>query len=147
MTVRDALARRGQSREVISVSASARLGEIFAAASACTQRVFPVLGNTGGLHGIIRLDDLRTGFLQTDLTNLVIAEDVTVHAFEPLLPEYTLNRALAKMAASRCPELPIVEGPDSQTVVGMLGREEVLYLYGQRIEELTQTDAPPGRTA
>jgi CIC family chloride channel protein len=147
LTVGEALARRGQSREIVTVSASARLGEIFQAVSDCTQRVFPVLGNDGLLHGIIRLDDLRAGFLQSDLTNLVIAEDVTVHAFEPLLPENTLNRALAKMAASRCSELPIVEKPDSQVVVGMLGREEVLHLYGQRIEELTQTDASPERTA
>ena len=140
MTVGDAMAKRGPLRKVVSVSTSTRLGEILQVASDCTQRVFPVLSTDGLLHGIVRLDDLRAAFLQSDLVDLVIADDVAVHAFEPLLPEDTLNRALAKMATSHCSELPIVKRPGPQVILGILGREEVLQMYSQRIAELAEAD-------
>jgi len=97
---------------------------------------FPVVNDAGEMTGLIRLDDVRAAFLQPDLADLVIAQDIVVHQVRYLHPSDNLNRALEKLSVSGCTELPVVAGPDSRRVLAMVGRDELVQAYSKKMEEL-----------
>jgi CIC family chloride channel protein len=95
-----------------------------------------VINDAGEMTGLIRLDDMRAAFLQPELADLIIAQDIAVRQVRCLHPSDNLNRALEKMTVSGCAELPVVATPDSRHVLAMVGRHELVQAYSEKMEDL-----------
>ncbi|MBN1867483.1 chloride channel protein [Candidatus Sumerlaeota bacterium] len=133
MRVTDVMA---ESQAVPLVDESVLLPAIFNKVSQTRHTTFPVVNAQGDMVGVIRLDDLRSAFMEPDLASLIIARDIAFQRFEPLATTDNLNTALRKMRAARCSELPVVRDEGSNEIVGMLSQHELTQAYSGRMDEL-----------
>jgi CIC family chloride channel protein len=90
--------------------------------------------NDNRLKGILSLTDIRRVMLEKELHKLVIAKDIAVEEVLTVTLEDDLNTALKKMTAAEIRELPVVSREDSQKVISMLSRKDVIRTYHDQIE-------------
>ncbi len=101
---------------------------------------FYVVDPAGVLLGAIALADARRVLLSPpSLLDVLRAEDVMRRDIPHVLPSDTLSSALAKFAATRLQELPVVRSADDLRLLGTLAYPDVLAAYQ---EEILQADAP-----
>jgi CIC family chloride channel protein len=129
-----ALSRSGRTSGFIQFGDNESLKTIFQNISASVQTTFPLTSAHGTLTGLIRLDDLRSAFMEPTLQELVIAKDAATTQFQALLPTDTLKMALHKMSQSRCAELPVISDADSGRILGLLSRSEILQAYNAEMQ-------------
>lgn len=105
------------------------------------QSTFPVVSKENELVGILLLNDIRSAFLdRDDLTSgLVIARDLAVVSYDPIVADESLNTALRKFIQSSLDELPVVAEPDQKIVVGMLARYDLMTAYNVQMHERLQS--------
>jgi CIC family chloride channel protein len=101
-----------------------------------SQANFPVVDEKGSLKGILSLTDIRRVMLEKELHRLLIAKDIAVEKVLTVTPEDTLNTALKKMTSAEIRELPVVSKEDSQAVLSMLSRKDVIRIYHEEIERI-----------
>jgi CBS domain-containing protein len=71
--------------------------------------------------------------LDEGLTDLVIAADLELTDLETVTPEESLLDASRKMAIRDIDYLPVVDGPDSRRLLGLLSRAAILEAYQTRL--------------
>lgn len=98
---------------------------------------FPVVDDAGTMVGMISLNDIRAAFLDPELAQLLLAQDIAESGFEPILLDETLNDALRKFVASNREELPVVERDAPDRVLAMLDRRDLMVAYNQAMQKLT----------
>jgi CIC family chloride channel protein len=94
--------------------------------SAGRQEVFPVLGASGRLIGVVTLEDLTTLAHESDLENLVCAADIMRPPIA-LRPHELVSRALEMMTAMGVRELPVVDADGC--VLGMIDEAVIAREY------------------
>ena len=97
---------------------------------------FPVTDDAEELVGIFSLSDVRRIFLETDVHHLVLVRDFMVDHPVRVTRDDSLNDALRAMNELSVHALPVVDGPESRQVVGMITRNNLGAAYHRRLREL-----------
>ena len=135
LTVKDALPEDGRRFETVRESMPlSDLGDLI---TRTMQATFPVVNGDGSYTGLFGLNDVRRYLYDTDLGMVAIAQDVASDV-EPLTPDMDLSDALSRFAQGRFEELPVVEGPSSDRVVGMLRRQDLIGEYERQLLQIQE---------
>jgi CIC family chloride channel protein len=93
------------------------------------QSNFPVVDGAGELKGILSLTDMRRVMLEKEIHHLVVAKDLATLDVLTITPMDNLDTALKKMTEAEIQELPVVRRKDSQRVISMLSRKDIVRTY------------------
>jgi CIC family chloride channel protein len=139
ISVREALP---PDRKVEMVPEGMQFEEIMQLIVRSDQSNFPVVDGAGRLKGILSLTDMRRVMLEKEIHQLVVAKDLATVDVLTVTLDDNLNTALKKMTQAEIRELPVVSKDDSQKVLSMLSRKDVIRTYHDEIERHKQ-----GRTS
>jgi CIC family chloride channel protein len=131
ITVKEALS---SNQEVETIPESMGFEEIIQLVARSNQSNFPVVDKDGHLKGILSLTDIRKVMLERELHRLVVAKDIATERVLTVTPEDHLQTALRKMAEAEIRELPVVSNEDSQRVISMLSRKDIIRTYHDKME-------------
>ena len=92
-----------------------------------------MVGDDGGLKGIISFTDIRSALQERGLEYLVIARDVATTNIISITPSDSIQDALYKMGRSGISHLPVVEEEDNRKVVGTLNKKDVMAVYNRAV--------------
>ena len=106
-----------------------------------TQNVFPVTGTQGDIIGTFSMERIREHFLEEQMRDLVVAEDIVDVEYEFVTLEEDLHSVLRKMNDKNMDELPILE-QETRRFIGLVKRSNIMNLYSKRIYELEQVSSP-----
>jgi len=97
------------------------------------QHYFPVVDGNGRFVGIFSTDDVRSYLYNELIWELANARDVMTTRVVSVTPEDDLNTALTRFTTLNLDELPVVAVDNSQTLLGMLRRKDVIARYNQQM--------------
>jgi CIC family chloride channel protein len=92
-----------------------------------------MVGDDGGLKGIISFSDIRSALLEEGLKYLVIARDVATADVITISPSDSIQDALYRMGRNGISHLPVVEEEDSGKIIGTLDKKNVMAAYNKAI--------------
>jgi chloride channel protein, CIC family len=128
-------------RKVTMIPQNMMLDRIIDIITNSNQMNFPVVDDEGRLNGIISLADIRKVMLYKEMHRLVVAKDIAAARVITVTPEESLYTALQKMTAADIRELPVVSMEDSQRVISMVGRKDLIKVYHNEIEKVNKIRA------
>jgi CIC family chloride channel protein len=97
------------------------------------QHYFPVVDDHGRFVGIFSTDDVRSYLFNELIWDLANARDVMTTRVVKVTPEDDLNTALTRFTELNLDELPVVSLQDSNQLLGMLRRRDVIARYNQQV--------------
>jgi CIC family chloride channel protein len=94
----------------------------------------PVLGPGGGLAGLVTAEHLRPVMDEHQLDLVVVAGDICSSPVF-VMPDDDLYRAHELFQRSGCPQIPVLESPDSRAahILGMLDYRDVMRAYEREL--------------
>jgi len=92
-----------------------------------------MIGEDGGLKGIISFSDIRSALQEEGLEYLVIARDVATTDVITITPSDSIQDALYKMGRNGISHLPVVEEDDNRKIIGTLNKKEVMAVYNKAV--------------
>ena len=101
---------------------------------------FPVLDTEDRLVGIFSMNDIRRYLHDETMWDLLIAADIMTRKVLSVTPENSLHTVMRRVTSKNIDELPVVDVEDSQKLLGMLRRREVIDRYNASLEELGHVD-------
>ena len=101
---------------------------------------FPVVDAEQRMVGIFSLSDIRAAFEGGADDALILAQDIAVFPVITVTPDDDLHTALRRCTQKNIDEIPVVDPEDSQRVLGMLRRKELIAAYSQRMSDLRKAD-------
>jgi len=132
LRVRDVLSKK----PFLTIREEMLLPRILTSVLESRQNTFPVVTKENRLVGVILLNDIRAAFLNHDLTlGLIIARDLAVVSYEPIVSDESLNTALRKFISASIDELPVVSDQDRDLVIGLLTRHDLMVAYNRQMQE------------
>ena len=130
MHVRDAIQK---SDKLVLLHPDTPLAEILEIAIKSQQRVFPVVDATATLQGVVLFDDVRKHFMDGDSSQKSTARDLLAKNLVTVSLDEDLSSALKKLLETTHDELVVVDLPGSTHVSGVLGRNNVIESYYNRM--------------
>jgi CIC family chloride channel protein len=121
-------------RKVETIPEGMRFEEIMEFIVHSDQSNFPVVDGAGRLKGILSLTDMRRVMLEREIHQLVVARDLATVNVLTVTQEDNLSTALKKMTEAEIRELPVVSKEDSQRVISMLSRKDIIRTYHDEME-------------
>ena len=95
--------------------------------------VLPVVDANQNLLGIVNLEEVHLASRSPHVQQWLVAEDLTRPVVNPLHPEDRLDEALETFVENDLLALPVVAGPDSKQLIGMIRRSEIAHAYLQHV--------------
>ncbi len=92
-----------------------------------------VIDGDGRLHGTITLSDLAESAFDTELDELLTAEDVLRHQPPVLAMDDDLEAAMTLMDTVQEPIIAVIDNHESQKVVGYVRQRDVLLAYNRAL--------------
>jgi CIC family chloride channel protein len=123
-------------RRVESIPEGMPFEEVMQLIANSNQQDFPVLNESGHLTGIVSLTDMRKVMMERNLHQFLVAKDISTEGVLTVTLGDSLKTALRKMTEAEIRELPVVSNEDSQRVVSMLSRKDIIRTYHDQIERL-----------
>jgi len=131
LSVADALANGGH-ENFIKVNESETLRELLDKFATTKQACFPVVDAQENLVGMVDGRDLRQAIREAGfIDQLIIAKELAVNP-PKVTPQEDLFSAVHKMVTSQHDELVVVDENDSQKIVGMLRRTDLVAAYDRQ---------------
>jgi CIC family chloride channel protein len=131
LSVADALAN-GSHRNFIKVNEAETLRELLDKFASTKQACFPVVDADENLVGMVDGRDLRQAIREAGyIDQLIIAKELAVNP-PKVTPQEDLFSAVHKMVTSQHDELVVVDENDSQKIVGMLSRTDLVAAYDRQ---------------
>jgi len=94
---------------------------------------FPVIDDTGHMVGIISLQDVKGVLHDKELRLSATVGDICTRNVLTLTPDDNLYTAMTYFDVRGIAEIPVVESPEDQWVVGMLKRRDVVDAYNREV--------------
>jgi CIC family chloride channel protein len=132
MTVSQVLARSNSEGKL---RASDSLNTVLRSFQETKFTVLPIVGDSGGLLGVVSVEDAFLAARSPGLEHLVVAEDLMRNDITALLLGDTIDRALEEFVEHDVLELPVIESRGSRRFVGMVRRFDVTSVYIRRLHE------------
>jgi CIC family chloride channel protein len=115
-----------------------QLSEIVRMLAESRQHYFPVVDGDGKFVGIFSTDDVRRYLFDESIWQLANARDVMTSRVISVTPEDDLNTAMRRFTELNLDELPIVKVDDTQHLLAMLRRKDVIARYNRTLVEHQQ---------
>jgi CIC family chloride channel protein len=125
-------------REVPFLHAGDRVPEVIERLNSSPFQVVPVIDPDGQLLGVVTVEEVLLASQSPHLRGLLVAMDLMREVL-PLRPDDPLDQAMELFIESDLLALPVVEGPDSKRVLGIVKRAD---LSGTYLRQLQGTQAP-----
>jgi CIC family chloride channel protein len=90
---------------------------------------------SGRLTGILTMQDVRNVLFENALFDLVVVGDLARPPVS-LTPDASLYAALLVFVDAELGQIPVVDPEHQDTILGMLGREDVFAAYSATLKEL-----------
>jgi CIC family chloride channel protein len=100
------------------------------------QHYFPVMDQDQRLVSIFSINDVRGVLFSQEIEELVVMKDIGTTSIITTTPSEDLNTVLHKFTIKNIDRLPVVADEDPGTLIGMLGRREVISFYNQMVQDL-----------
>ncbi len=110
-----------------------RFRDILAIMAKSKAYYFPCVDAGGRMTGIISVQDIRQFMLDEELADVVVAKDMAAPKVIFLRPDDNLNEAMEKFSLRDLDELPVVADSETNIVVGMLRRKDVITAYKKAV--------------
>jgi CIC family chloride channel protein len=94
---------------------------------------FPVIDETGHMVGIISLQDVKGILHDKELHLSATVGDICTRNVLTLTPDDNIYTAMTYFDVRGIAEIPVVESPEEQWVVGMLKRRDVIDAYNREV--------------
>jgi CIC family chloride channel protein len=95
---------------------------------------FPVVSeDTGELIGVVTLQDLKRALAQGDIEKKVVREIATTYGVLVAYPDEPMWEALRRMASRDVGRLPVLAKKDSNELVGVIRRRDIVKAYNHAI--------------
>ncbi|MFQ5680726.1 MAG: cation:proton antiporter [Candidatus Omnitrophota bacterium] len=107
-------------RDFSYVRENANLNKIMDTVKEGESYYLPVVDNDNRLTGLISLGELRGVFRETQVDNVILAEDVAVPVAKVLYPDHPLKEAFDVFDRREIDYLPVVRDEESRKIVGIL---------------------------
>ncbi|ETA68606.1 chloride channel protein EriC [Methanolobus tindarius DSM 2278] len=130
------LVKDAMKHNVQTVSENKNVGALIALMQSSRHAGFPVLDSNGQLSGIVTLKDVRDKVGHDELEKTITeicTKDVAV-AYQ----DETLNTVLKRLAAKDIGRLPVVSRSDSNKLLGIITRSDIVKLYDKKILDKVQ---------
>lgn len=114
------------------------LPDILRVAATSRNSYFPVVNADKSLVGIFSLRDLRSVLVGNGAGSLVIALDIATSPVLTVTPNDDLHTALRRFTQKNIDELPVVDQDETQRIIGVLSRKDVIAAYHDRVSDLRQ---------
>lgn len=126
--------------EVSTVEETTPLRKIIHLITVSRSSYFPVVDSAGHMTGIFDIHDVRRLLTEEILPNLVIAKDIAIAIKDVITvtPDEDLNNALRKFTLKNLEELPVVDPENSQKVIGMVSRRNLITAYNNAISKVVE---------
>ena len=111
------------------------------------QHYFPVMDQDQRLVSIFSINDVRGVLFSQEIEELVVMKDIGTSTIIFATPSEDLNSVLQKFTIRNIDSLPVVADDDHGTLIGMLGRREVIAFYNQQIQGIKRSHQQTGETA
>jgi CIC family chloride channel protein len=130
------LVKDAMKHNVQTVSENKNVGALIALMQSSRHAGFPVLDSNGQLSGIVTLKDVRdkVGHDELDKTITEICTTDVAVAYQ----DETLNTVLKRLAAKDIGRLPVVSRSDSNKLLGIITRSDIVKLYDKKILDKVQ---------
>jgi CIC family chloride channel protein len=97
-------------------------------------RAFPVVDDSGSLVGLVTLTEVQNALLE-EAVNGRTAKDVMIPDPLTCRPNETLRAVLQRISDHEVGQVPVVDPEDPRRLVGLLGREQILWAVGEMASE------------
>ncbi len=138
LTVRDCLEESEPHGRTISLDTP--FDQLINLTASGKQTVFPVVAEDDTLLGELTLEDIRRVMLETEEQRPDMAGDMMHSVVGPLTPGDNLSVAAALLAGRASDTVIVVDDVQTQHVVALLSRRELILTYGREIARLKETD-------
>jgi CIC family chloride channel protein len=130
--------REVMSRSWETISQSMPMGQLLRLVEESRFSFYPVVNSTGGLEGILSLQDVKRLITKRGLEDLVIVKDVMPGYVQTLIEDETLASALQKFGLQDVEALPVVDKENPRKLVGVLKRSDIVTFYNKKLLERTE---------
>jgi CIC family chloride channel protein len=120
----------------VTIPSTMPLVEVLETLTRTRDDAFPVVDRQGRLTGVISYSDLRDVVRERwseDTKYLIIAQDVATTHPVTITPDANLNEAMKKFGIWDMEQLPVVDAKDSNRLVGILRRRDVINAYNRAL--------------
>jgi chloride channel protein, CIC family len=93
----------------------------------------PIIDASGMMSGVVSIHDVRPVLLEEQVTHIVNAGDIATENVIVLTPQDDLNTAMEKFSMKDIEEIPVVEGPGSKKILGMVRRKDIIAAYNREV--------------
>ena len=104
------------------------------------QQNFPIVNREGELTGVFSIADVRDILVERDLDNLLIVKELADETITAVELDEDLASALRKFTEHEVDKLPVVKSGQSNKIIGMVRRRDVIGAYYDKISSLRNID-------
>lgn len=119
--------------EIITVHEDTLLNNIINIMIARDRFYLPVVNDDGDMTGIVSIQDVRPALFEDQVKSVVTAEQLATENVITLNPSDDLNTAMTKFSLKDIDELPVVEEENSQKVIAMIHRKDIIATYNKEV--------------
>jgi len=120
----------GMTTDIISVKPDSQVREIAHLFETTKHHGFPVVDDSGKLHGCVTLTDVRNAGPE-GLDKRV--KDIATHDLVIAFPDENLNDALRKLGLRDVGRLPVVPREDHSRILGLITRKNIISAYNRAL--------------
>jgi len=120
-------------KNVVTLPETLPLEKIVQKVSMTRNFYYPVVDAEERMTGILSFSDIREALLKNELAAETTAGELATDKMVLLTPNYNLNEVMHKFEGLGIDQLPVVQVGDSQKVIGLVNRAEVMAVYNREI--------------
>lgn len=129
-------------RDVPFLQPGDRVAEVIDRLNSSPFQAVPVIDADSQLLGVVTMEEVLLASQSPHLRGLLVAMDLMREA-SPLLPNDPLDQAMELFVESDLLALPVVDGPDSRRVLGIVKRADISGTYLRQLQGTQAPTVPP----
>ena len=119
--------------DVDTISLQLSLEELAKEFARTSHHGFPVINDLDELVGVVSIQDLRRAMAGGSIDGKLVKDIATMRELLVAYPDEPMGNALRRLATRGVGRLPVVESKNSQILVGVIRRRDVIRAYNQAL--------------